>query len=227
MNNTLRAFSAGTRDSLKSENLRYFLYALAIFVLLIIVLYQSLHGVATDLLVALETDEGWTPWIARIALNALLGILSYFLIAPVVLTIVSLFTERIINNIQRDRYPVHSITAGADTVALLVATLRVLGKYLLLMVVVSPLLLVVGIGYLAFFLIGFILFRRLLMIDVMGSMMAVEEIDARSSLFGERRYLLSTLLLYLLTMIPLVNLFVPYLGVCVLANEVMGEGQKQ
>lgn len=116
MNDTLKAISAGARDSLKSENLRYFLYAFAIFVLLIVLLYQSLYGIATDLLVALEADEGWIPWIARIVLHALLGTLSYFLIAPVILAIVSLFTERIVNNIRRDRYPGHSITKGAGSI---------------------------------------------------------------------------------------------------------------
>lgn len=225
MNKTLKAMSAGTRDALKYENLRYFLYAVAIFVLLIVVLYQSLYGVATDLLVALEADEGWIPWIASVALHALLGTLSYFLIAPMILVIVSLFTERIVNNIHRDRYPDHPIATGSGSIKLAVATLRALGRYLLLMVVASPLLLVVGMGHLIFFLIGFLLFRRLLMIDVMGSMVTTEEVRERSSLSGERRYLVSTWLLYLLTMIPLVNLFVPYLAVCVLANEVMGDGR--
>jgi uncharacterized protein involved in cysteine biosynthesis len=212
----MHALATGFSDSLKLNNLRYFFYAILIFIVIAILIQQSLYGLLSDYLITLDSQDSWLSWAASLALHALLGVLGYFLIAPIVLMIVSLFSENIVNNIRQSRYPQLPVSQGAGGMESVMTTGTILGKYFLVMLLTSPLMLL-GIGYVLFFVLGFLLFRKLLLLDILGLRMPLQEIQQQSP----TRYWWTTGILYLFTLIPGVNLFIPYLAVCVLSNEAM------
>ena len=213
----MNSLTIGFSDSLKFKNLRYFLYAMLIFIVLAVFVQQSVYSLLTDYLLTIDKQDGWLSWGASFALHALLGVLGYLLIAPIVLLIVSLFSENIINNIRQARYPQLPQGKGAGGLESLITVSAVLSKYLLLMLLTSPLMLL-GVGYVVFFVLGFLLFRKLLLLDILGIRMSVQDIKQQSA---SSHYWGSTAVLYVFTLVPGVNLFVPYWAVCVLANETM------
>ncbi len=211
---------AGLEDALRMENLRYFLYAMGIVLGGMGLLYLLLQDPVGALLLELDRGEGWLYWGAGIALHMLLGVLGYFLIPPLILLVAALFSEQIVRNITLRHAPQQ--VAGLDQEGISVtASLLMVGKsflfYLLLMVLLSPLLLT-GIGYLLYFVLGYLLFRRLLLIEVLGGRSGMASLRQQLSIRTEG-YRLTMLLLYLLTMVPLANLFVPYLALCVVTHE--------
>lgn len=220
MNVALQALMLGFRDAITLANLRYFLYALLMVGGAALSAYLLLYEQAVAWLTTIDSSEGWLFWGAGVVLHAILGVLGYLLITPVILMVVSLFSEQIIQNIQRARYPSVSLGEGIPPVVSMGMMGRVFAIYLFGLIVAAPLLLL-GIGYLIYFILGYLLFRKLLLLEVLGANRGVEQIQQQLSLGGAGQHRLTTLLLYLMTLLPLLNLFVPYLAVCVVANEML------
>lgn len=220
MERTFKALSLGFQDALSPRNLSYFFYSVLIVVGTLALLYFALSGVISDLLVTIDSSEGGLFWITGVVIHALLGVLGYFLLTPLILIVFSLFSERIFNGIRQQRY---ASLEECDSVAV-TASLQLMGKtfvsYLLLLLIFSPTLLL-GVGYLIYFVLGYLLFRRLLLLEVLGIRQNMEQLEPQMALGGEGRYRLTTLLLFLLTLVPVANLFVPYMALCVIANESM------
>jgi uncharacterized protein involved in cysteine biosynthesis len=225
MNNTIQALAHGFQDAIAPRNFRYFLYSLLIVVAAAVGLYLLLYGAVSEWLTQLDASEGWLFWMVGVVIHALLGVLGYFLVTPVILLVVSLFSEQIANNIRTQRYPALPTGTGIELSVSTILMGKVFGKYLIGLLFASPLLLM-GIGYLLYLILGYLLFRRLLLIEVLGMRMGVSQIEQQAVLGGAGRYRLTTLLLYLLSLIPLANLFVPYMAVCVITNESMANEEK-
>ncbi len=220
MERTFEALSLGFQDALSPRNLSYFFYSVLIVVGVLTLLYLALSAPLSDLLATIDSSEGWLFWIAGVAIHALLGVLGYFLLTPLILMVFSLFSERIFNGIRQQRYAALAERNGIGASV----SLQMMGKtfvsYLLLLLLFSPTLLF-GVGYLIYFALGYLLFRRLLLLEVLGVRQQGEQLEPQMALGGEGRYRLSTFLLYLLTLVPVANLFVPYMALCVIANESM------
>ena len=220
MERTLKALSLGFQDALSPRNLIYFFYAVVMVLALLAALYLVLSAPISDLLVTLDSGEGWLFWLAGVAIHALLGVLGYFLGTPLILMVFSLFSERIFEGIRQQRYPAldgrSSIGLG-DSLQMMSKTFV---TYLLLLLLFSPTLLL-GVGYLIYLGLGYLLFRRLLLIEILGVRQEMAQLEPQLALGGAGRYRLSTFLLFLMTLVPVANLFVPYVALCVVANESM------
>jgi uncharacterized protein involved in cysteine biosynthesis len=89
------------------------------------------------------------------------------------------------------------------------------------MLLASPLLLIPLVGQLVFFVLGFMLFRKMLLIDVLGFRLDKSAIRSASGLMENGRYVGATFLLYLVSLVPFVNFFVAYLAVVYISHRMM------
>lgn len=218
MQETFHIFRLGLQDALSRQNLRYFLYALLMVVAGLVVGYWLLYSPVTGWLKGVAGGEGWLFGGLAFLFHALFGVLGYLLLPPMVLMVVSLFSERIVENIRQQHYPQLTRGEGIAAVPLILLQLKSFGRYLLLLLLASPLLLLMGVGYLLYLAIGFFLFRRLLMLEVLGVRMPLEQMEVQIAAGG---YRWTVLLLYLLTLVPVLNLLVPYLALCIVSHESM------
>lgn len=218
MSMIFKAYKLGLQDALSGKNLRYFFYSFLIVVVIAAVIYLSLFGIVADLLSQFDSSEGWLYWVASVVIHAVLGVLGYILIPSLILLVLLLFSEQIIHNIYQRHGSSLNSSSGSNSGKLAIEVIKIFSKYLLLMLALSPSLLL-GVGYIVYFILGYLLFRRLLLIDILGVNTSAEEIREQSALISTGRYRTSSLTLYLLSLVPVINLLVPYLAICIITNE--------
>ncbi len=214
------ALGHGFADAIDTTNLKYFGYSALILLFSVIPLYlliangvQELFGYA-----GIDDGEGWLFWLAHFISHVLIVTLGYFLFVPLMFLITTFFSEKIIENIRTKHYPQLELPHGISTIDTVVLTLWILLKYTALLVVASPLLLLFGLGHFIFAIFGFIVFRKMLLLDVLSPYRDATQISADSSLLSGGKYMVSTLTLYLFSLVPGINLLVPFFAVCYITH---------
>jgi hypothetical protein len=213
------AFILGFSDALTLKNIKFFFLSFVILLLTVLPIYLLLSEVVETLFEANGLAEGWMSWVTHFITQVLIGTFGYFLFVPMIFLVISLFSEKIVENIRKKRYPEIEVAESTSALASLLASLFIVLRYVLYFLLASPLLLLFGIGHLLYAVIGFMLFRKLLLLDVLGTHLSYQEVSKQSSTFSGGKHVIATLILYLLSLIPLLNLFVPYFSICVIANQ--------
>ena len=208
-------------EALRFENVKFFLVSIALALAIFAMVYAGVLDAFAALLEQYEVEQTWLLWIGQFLAHGVALTIGYFLMVPVVFLTLSLFSPFISNNIHRRHYAELEITDTIGVIEGLLATLWVLFKYILLYIIASPALLLFGFGYLLFIAIGYFLFRRLLLLDALGGHIPLSRVKQYWVVFGEGRYLPATSILFLFSLVPVLSLFVPYVGLCVLVNQSM------
>lgn len=215
----LKHIHIAIEDAKSFENLKYFFISLLITLAIFYLAYRGIVA-STDLGLS---EYGIVNEYLRSIINFVAQILilpiAYFLMAPVIFLVLSFFSDVIGHNIYQKRYQAVAIEASIGPIEAVWETIKITLKYILLFVIASPALLLFGAGHILFAIISFLLFRRLLLIDALGAHMSLTEIRARSSIFSGGAHGASSLILFLLSLVPVLNLFVPYLAICLIVNE--------
>lgn len=220
MKQAIQAFHLGFMDAVAWRNLRYFLIAAVVVVLVFSVIYLVLDELVAGWLSSLHST-GWVYWVVNALFHAIAGFLGYLLIAPLVLVVVSLFTEQIVDNIRHAHYPQRPVLRDGMTMVAMMTEMGMASfKYLLGMLLASPLLFT-GVGHFILLILGYLLFRKLLLVEVLGIWMDQKKVREHSTMREVGSHKFSTLLLYLMSMVPFANLFIPYMAVCVVTHESM------
>ena len=215
------AFQLGFDDATKFKNLKYFLISLVISLILIAVGWWQLSSLADFVSDYYGVEEGWGSAFIVFLVHVVCFTIAYFLIAPLMFVILSMFNGRIIHNIYLDRYQALPINASTGEIASLIEMIWIYVKYISIFILCAPLLFIVGFGHLFYIAISYFMFRRLLLLDALSNHLSLQEIRLRSNVFAGEYYVPSTLILFFAALFPGLNLFVPYVGICVLANEAM------
>jgi hypothetical protein len=208
-------------DALRFENVKFFLISIVLALAVFAVVYAGVLNVSELLLDQYEVEGTWLAWLGQFLAHGVALTICYFLMVPVVIITLSLFSPFISNNIHQRHYAELEINSSVGVFEGLFATLWVLLKYIALYIIASPALLLFGFGYLLFIIIGFFLFRRLLLLDALGGHISLAKVKQYWVVFGEGRYLPATSILFLFSLVPLLSLFVPYVAFCVLVNQSM------
>lgn len=212
-------FKRAMSDALAKENIKYFFISFALTLAVFGALYFGGFLALTTSIEAYGIEAGWLRWLIYFGVNIVFGTLLYFLMVPSIFLILTLFSETISENIRRQHYPDFIIAQKLETSAALREALVILLRYIWMFIIAAPSLLIVGVGYIVYAIIGFILFRRLLLLDALGGHMSLATIRQRASLSGQGEHMSSTLILYIMSLLPIINLFVPYLALCIIAHE--------
>jgi uncharacterized protein involved in cysteine biosynthesis len=208
-------------DALIFENVKYFIISLIISLLVLALIYSGLLTATNGALFEYEIEQEWLRSLANIFAQGVALTIFYFLMVPAMFVILALFTPMISDNIHRRHYPKLDESNSVGVFEGLFHALWLTLIYTLLFILVSPSIFFLGLGYVAFAVLGFFLFRSLLLLDALGSHLSLAQIKQRTRLSGDAAHLPSTLVLFLLSLLPGINLFVPYLAVCVLVHESM------
>ena len=217
------AFQLGFDDATKIKNLKYFFISLLISLVLLGIGWWQLSSLADFVTDYYSVDEGWLSTLIVFLVHVVCFTIAYFLIAPLIFVVLSMFNGRIIRNIYLDRYQDLPITANTGEIASLIEMFWIYLKYISIFILCAPLLFLVGFGHLFYIAISYFMFRRLLLLDALSSHLSLQEIRQRSNVFAGEYYVSSTLILFFAALFPGLNLFVPYVGICVLANESMAD----
>jgi len=218
---TYRALSLGLRDALDIDNFKYFLISLVLALVSLTILIIALSGLIQQGMVLVDLGDGWLGWISVFIANILLATLGYFLIVPLMFLVMSIFTGRVAENIRVKHYGHISFDAGVGPIEALFETLVVILKFILYFLIASPALLLFGAGQLVYVGIGFVLFRKLLLLETLGTHLPLSIVKERSQTFNGGKHFSASIVLYVASLIPVINLFVPYLSICILLNESM------
>lgn len=226
-------FGLATRDLLRR---RMLLIAMVPFMLSLILLVGVYGGMMTGLLslasgtMPAEDLPAWLQALTSlpligdslrevilVSLGLVLGIAGFFLISQVfvitALLIAGLFTHPIVTAIHRLNYPDLPMQGHAKILPVFFAmAVRVLG-YGMLVLITLPLLLFPAVGVFAVNGALFLLFRSLLLIDVGSNML--DPAGYRALVKKRGGAWPEMLILYLLSLVPILNLVVPVYAVIV------------
>jgi uncharacterized protein involved in cysteine biosynthesis len=220
---TQTALERGLSDAFAKKNVKYFFFSLVIAFVLIIPPIYGLSLLVEVLLTDLNLGEGWLRWLALFVANIIFVTLGYFLIVPLMFIVMSAFSGFVAENIRKERYPDISFGQAVSVSEAILETIFIVLKFVLYFLIASPALLVFGAGYIIFFAIGFVLFRKLLLLDVLGAHLPLNQVKADSATFEGGKYMVTSICLYVVSFIPVLNLFVPYLSICILLNQSMAD----
>lgn len=214
-------------DLSRASNVRVFLKALLWFAVVAVSYYLllaiGLHYLL-EMLDAFQSDSlGWFVIVAPIA-HLAFGFSLYVMAMPLLMLILSFYSQTIFNNVHQVHYAglVKSHNASPNSVWRLSVKTGVF--YLLMMLIGLPVLLVPVVGHLLYLVLGFWVFRKFLLIDMVSLWYAPEKLPVYTGLFSdEAKFILPTLLLYLMSLIPVVGLFSPYLAMILVAHLILSE----
>ncbi len=223
----LKYLDVALADAKSIENLKYFFISFAITLIIFFLGYRGILITSEIGLNQYGVTNDWLRSFLSFVAQILILPIAYFLMAPVIFLVLSFFSDAISQNIYRKRYQAVPIEAAIGPVEAVWETLKITAKYILLFIIASPALLLFGAGHLLFAAISFLLFRRLLLIDALGGHMSLADIRARSDIFNGGAHGLSSFMLFLLSLVPVLNLFVPYLAICVIVNESLAQRLEQ
>ena len=149
------AFILGFSDALTLKNIKFFFLSFVILLLTVLPIYLLLSEVVETLFEANGLAEGWMSWVTHFITQVLIGTFGYFLFVPMIFLVISLFSEKIVENIRKKRYPEIEVVESTSALASLLASLFIVLRYVLYFLLASPLLLLFGIGHLLYAVIGF------------------------------------------------------------------------
>ncbi|HEY5791607.1 MAG TPA: EI24 domain-containing protein [Gammaproteobacteria bacterium] len=242
----MRALSRALRDLLTPRFLGLSLLPVLAVVLLLFGMLASL-GVELGQAAGAsgEAAEGWLvelfaalPWVGGLAgygwfraVLELLGQVAGWLLALLAalffsVAVVGLLSPWIVGEVARRHYPRLELRGSEGALGYLRFLLRSLGVFLALLLLVLPLLLVPGLNLLALNVPFYYWFHRLLSWDVAS---VIEEPGAARALLARERLRLLpwTLLLYLLSLLPLLGLLLPVFFLLLLAHLLLAATQRQ
>jgi len=153
--------------------------------------------------------------------------LGYYLIVPIMFIVMSAFSGLVAENIRRERYPEISFDRAVGVSESIIETIFIVLKFVLYFLIASPTLFIFGAGHIIFIAIGFVLFRKLLLLDALGTHLPLSKVKEHSATLEGGRYMPSSIILYVLSLLPVLNLFVPYLSICILLNQSMSDEVEQ
>ena len=220
---TYQALQRGLSDALDTRNLKYFLFSLCIAGIVVMGFLVMLSGFIQDAIGHLDLGMGWLASISFFVANVLLMTLGYFLIVPLMFLGMSVFTHRVALNIKDKRYPHMNFENNIGAFESFIETAVVLLKGLTYFLIASPALLLFGAGQIIYVVIGFVLFRKLLLLDTLGTHLPLALVREKSRILNGGQHFSSTIVLYIASLLPVLNLFVPYLSICILLNESMSQ----
>ena len=219
----LKYFDVALADAKSFENLKYFFISFAVTLLIFYLGYRGIVATSEFGMDQYGLSNDWLRSFLSFVAQILILPIAYFLMAPVIFLVLSFFSDAISQNIYHKRYQAVPIEASIGPIEAVWETLKITAKYIVLFIIASPALLLFGAGHLIFAAISFLLFRRLLLIDALGGHMSLADIRARSDIFNGGAHGLSSFILFLMSLVPVLNLFVPYLAICLIVNESLAE----
>jgi hypothetical protein len=218
-------------DLIQFKNLIFFVKSFLWFSLFAVCYYFAISLTIHSLLEHLDEFKtlsfGWLLFIVEPIAHLAFGFSIYIMITPALMLCISLYSTSIFSNIKNDHYPnVKQEDFMASHRSLLIVFRSGL-FYLLIMLLCLPVLLVPLLGHLLYVFIGFIVFRKFLLIDMLGMMYAEEKVKAYSGFFSERaKFVLPTAALYFISLVPMIGFFVPYIAIIFIAHLMLNEQAK-
>jgi hypothetical protein len=171
-----------------------------------------------------DLSFGWLLFIVEPIAHLAFGFSIYIMITPALMLFISFYSANIFRNIKGDHYPNIKQERFMASHRSLLMVLRSGLFYLIVMLLCLPVLLVPLIGHLLYVFIGFLVFRKFLLIDILGMMYAEEKVKTYSGFFSEQaKFVLPTAALYFISLVPVVGFFVPYIAIILIAHLMLNE----
>ncbi|MCI4411882.1 MAG: EI24 domain-containing protein [Thiotrichales bacterium] len=210
-------------DLSSASNVRVFLKALLWFAVVAVVYYLlltiGLHYVLEKFDAFQSASFGGLFVIVAPIAHIAFGFSVYVMATPLLMLILSFYSKTIFDNVYQTHYAGRSWTHSVSQQRVWHLSIKTGIIYLFIMLISLPVLLVPILGHLLYMAIGFWVFRKFLLIDMFSLWYTQEKLPAYAGLFSdEAKFILPTLLLYLLSLVPVVGLFSPYIAMILVAH---------
>lgn len=215
-------------DLFYSKNLAVFFKSIFWFLGLLVagyfLFYLALQFSLGQIEVLEDLPIAWLIVIAKTAIYLSFVFLIYLIAVPLFTLILALYSGQIFNNVNNKHYQIQ-IEDSLSYKQSIWLTLKTALVYLLLMLVCLPLLFVPLVGSLVYLIIFFVLFRKLLLIDLFSNITNdIKRVKNNVSLTGDQaKFIPHTIGVYLLTLIPLIGFLVPYVGVIIISHLILDQ----
>ncbi len=210
-------------DVFKFKNIKLFLTAFLWFLVFLVIYYVLLSATlhyALDQAVLMNTlPFAWMFVFVESLVHIAFGFSVYVMATPLLMLILSFYSKTIFDNVYQTHYARQGWTYKVSQQSVWHLSVKTGIFYLLMMLISLPVLLVPVLGHLLYMAIGFWVFRKFLLIDMFSLWYTQEKLPAYAGLFSdEAKFILPTLLLYLLSLVPVVGLFSPYIAMILVAH---------
>lgn len=218
-------------DLFSSKNILFFGKSFLWFIVFSIVYYFILSIGTHVLLESLDAIHdlpfGWLLLIVEAIAHLAFGFSIYIMITPVLMLLISFYSAHIFRNIKDSHYQNITTVSSLASHRSLLMVVRFGLFYLLMMLICLPVLLVPIFGHLLYMLIGFLVFRKFLLIDMLGMIYSEDEVNRYAGVFNEQaKFVLPTSILYLISLIPIVGFFIPYISIILITHLMLNEQTK-
>lgn len=184
-----------------------------------VALFESFRS--SDLLSSLFQYE-WLRWLVHKLVFLIAGYFILILAVIIAVIIVGFFTPLVINKLKQRHYPSLEIKGHGSILGILWYAIKAFLIMVLLYIVLIPLYFIPFINILAFNLPAYYFFHKMLVFDVGSTINTkLEYLQIKAMVGNQIR--IRTLLMYIVTMIPLVGIFFPLFFVIYLAHIFMSE----
>jgi len=165
-----------------------------------------------------------TSWLVSFFLFTVGGMLIFVVSIFTAILVIGFLTPGILAEVQRRHYPELTLEGHGNAFATLVHSLKYIAVTLLLLVALVPLYFVPLLNIVAINLPFYYLFHKFYLLDV-GTTALLKEEYRRMMYFNGNQVRITTLLLYLISMIPFAALVTPVFNVIVLGHTLLRSKQ--
>lgn len=182
-------------------------------------LFESLQS--SEVLASM-LEYSWIRWIIEKVVFLVAGYFILILAVIIAVTIVGFFTPLVVKKLKSRHYPPFEIKGHGSLLYVIFYALKSLAVMILLYFLLIPLYFIPLVNIVAFNLPAYYFFHKMLVFDV-GSTINTKSEYLRIKATVGNQIRLRTLLMYLLTLIPFVGIFLPLFFVIYLSHIFMSE----